>query len=396
MLAKFHRIFPNSHIYIAYGAIRTGKTYFLSGDFADWCIDKEKGRFFIVARTMTSCYDNVLAPIKEHLISLGYRPTQKGMKLFIKTNKLDIEIALYSANNSKSFERIQGGTFNGGFIDEAALMNEEMLETCEGRCITFPDYKIFMTTNPEGSAFHWYYKKYIENARAKGYIVMKLTLLDNPLFTIKTIEKYKLAFSDIMYQRKILGNWVQAMGSCFTNFSEKNINKMPADFKPRHSLTGCDIGYSNSATTLYTIHTDYKKIWITNECREIEDRSVEDNKKIIRDYHKGKKFMQCFIDSAEIGLIRDLSNERHFSAEACTKLRIQDRINKINTLFSLGILNVEPDCEYLIGAFYNAVYDNKEERQDNGTVNIDCLDGVEYGLTEIFDLFDFYEIGEEI
>ena len=64
---------------------------------------------------------------------------------------------------------------------------------------------------------------------------------------------------------------------------------------------------------------------------------------------------------------------------------INQRINLTMKLMSLGkLFIVEEDCQTLIEALSQAVWDSKEghedERLDNGSTDIDTLDAFEYSL----------------
>ena len=62
---------------------------------------------------------------------------------------------------------------------------------------------------------------------------------------------------------------------------------------------------------------------------------------------------------------------------------IVDRIRFLDLMFSIGRASIYKDCKETIRAVQSAVWTtkgDKETRLDNGTSNIDSLDGAEYSF----------------
>ena len=391
---------PNKHIYLAYGSIRTGKTVFLSIAFIEWVLNRGSGRYFVVAQTMTNVIDNVINPLQMYLSRKGIKTYIKNLKMYIELPTLThisrIEIAMYSSNNAASFKRIQGGTFQGGFIDEAALMNADMLETCIGRCITYKDYSVFMTSNPEGSEFHWFYQQYILDSKKKDFAVLKLTLLDNPLFNELDIERYRMTFSDVMFKRKIMGDWVQAEGACYLNLPNE-IQEMPKvfdyinigiDYGETDATSAVAVGVSNGK--YYILSQYYHKASETGSKTiiEYEHDLYEYIKKISKQF-KSKNKVWVYCETSPISLFNLLSKreieeatikkvnkkkENHKTANA-----IQERIDAANILINTDKLFIYDTSIPLYTALSNAVYKDGV-RRDDGYSDIDSLDSFEYAI----------------
>ena len=56
-----------------------------------------------------------------------------------------------------------------------------------------------------------------------------------------------------------------------------------------------------------------------------------------------------------------------------------------NLLIGAGRLNVNKKCTQLLEAFELAQYNNKGERVDNGTSDIDSLDSFEYSILYVLE-----------
>ena len=105
-------------------------------------------------------------------------------------------------------------------------------------------------------------------------------------------------------------------------------------------------------------------------------------------YNEYNKGGECYCDSAEQVLIAGLKSAVAKSSTPvgihnARKYPINQRINLLLKLMALGKFHiVEEDCQELIQALCEAVWNNKEghedERLDNGTFCVDVLDSFEY------------------
>ena len=98
----------------------------------------------------------------------------------------------------------------------------------------------------------------------------------------------------------------------------------------------------------------------------------------------------CFADWGGLGQVQTKGLQNYFfkknvpaKIRDCTKHRIIERINLVCRLIGAGRFFIHDTCQETIEALSSAVWEeNKEDvRLDNGTVNIDVLDALEYSLS---------------
>lgn len=77
------------------------------------------------------------------------------------------------------------------------------------------------------------------------------------------------------------------------------------------------------------------------------------------------------------------------SVQDCYKGRIIDRVMLIIQLMASGRFFVVRECENVVAAFSEALWDSKHEdtRLDDGTSDIDTCDAVEYAIASFADKF---------
>ena len=114
---------------------------------------------------------------------------------------------------------------------------------------------------------------------------------------------------------------------------------------------------------------------------------------VINDYgcvsYEYSNVESVFWDNAETVLGNSIRNavERRFpfiAVRPARKERINDRINCTVRLMGAGRFFMTDDCKSLQDAFSDAVWDKdaqgKDERLDDGSTDIDSLDGFEYTI----------------
>lgn len=400
------------------GAIRSGKTTFAIYGFAELICelvekDHEKGmkgyNKFLIANqsSQETAYNNVTTQLINYLIHVkGYQPKLKGLHAhnyeLEKNGKEDIILVTTSFNNSTAFKQIVGMSYRSIFLDEAPLMTIETIEICSQRCIQFQDYKIVHTGNPEGNESHPYYKKFIEE-KLEDKAVIKFDLLDNPIFTQKTIDRMKKTYTEAMFMQKILGHWVSNQGACFPN--KPKLKKLTGEETFDFINMGLDYGEVD-ATTVVAIG------WIGKNCYFLDEyyhKNKESGRPLtILEYKteiakwikdsilpkfKTKGNITLFTETSPSSVFNLFNSDKEIPTQVIIKKvnkgkkqdksqsAIQERINAVNILLNKGRLYFQDDKSELYKALRTASYNDKGERIDNGKYNIDSLDAFEYSLS---------------
>lgn len=199
---------------IADGAIRSGKTAFMTIAFIDDAMRRFDGqRFGICGKTVDSTVKNVIIPYlslsfaKQKYI-MQWKRTEKILVISNGVRKNIFEI--FGGKDESSFALIQGRTLAGVLFDEAALLPRSFVEQALARC-SVSGSRFWFNCNPE-SPMHWFYTEWICKAREKNALHIHFELEDNPALDRKIIERYKSLYTGVFYKRYIQGLWVAADG----------------------------------------------------------------------------------------------------------------------------------------------------------------------------------------
>lgn len=204
------------------GSIRAGKSLSMVIGFVTWAMSEFDGRFFALCGVSVGALRrNVVPLIWDHLNEYFSISENKA------ENFIDIEGAdgknrfyLFGGNDARSASAIQGMTLAGVLFDEVALMPRSFVEQAAGRC-SVPRAKLWFNCNPEHPQ-HWFYKNWIaaEPKDAKR-LHLHFTMDDNPSLPPEVRRRYMGMFTGTFFKRFILGQWVQAGGAVYPNFSEE-------------------------------------------------------------------------------------------------------------------------------------------------------------------------------
>ena len=226
------------------GAVRSGKTLAMGLSFFLWamcCFDGQK--FGICGKTIASLRRNVLSEILPRLITLGAGCREKRTENLVIVSMWGHENSFYTfgGRDESSASLIQGITFAGVLLDEAALMPRSFVEQACARC-SIAGSRLWFNCNPEGPE-HWFYKTWILEAEKRNCLRLKFTMEDNPSLTEGIRERYRRLYTGVFYQRYVLGQWVQAEGRVYDFFSEDMLGKAPECCEKWY--ISCDYGTVN-------------------------------------------------------------------------------------------------------------------------------------------------------
>nr|DAI91568.1 MAG TPA: large terminase [Caudoviricetes sp.] len=245
--------FPNSSYdaLICDGSVRSGKTSVMSVAFVLWAMRGfNKQNFGICSKTDKTCLRNVIRP----LMAMAYMQTHFSMQLHIASGDLVISdgkhtntFYIYGGKDEASYQKIQGVTLAGVFLDEVALMPRSFVEQALARC-SVSGRKYWFNCNPAGQ-MHWFYQNWILKAKEHNALRLHFLMDDNPGLSEEIKKGYESTFSGIFYDLYILGLWVTAEGLVYDMFSDANI----LDEEPEtigDYFVSSDFGIQNATTFL--------------------------------------------------------------------------------------------------------------------------------------------------
>ncbi|MBQ3193672.1 MAG: PBSX family phage terminase large subunit [Oscillospiraceae bacterium] len=211
------------------GAVRSGKTLAMGLGFFLWASSSFEGKKFgICGKTIQSLRRNVLSEILPRLEALGAAWTEKRSENRVTVRFLGREndFYIFGGLDERSAGMIQGITFAGVLLDEAALMPRSFVEQACARC-SVEGSRLWFNCNPEGPN-HWLYRTWVLEAEKRKCLRLHFTMADNPGLTEKIRQRYERLYSGVFYRRFVLGQWVQAEGRVYDFFTEEMVGREPA------------------------------------------------------------------------------------------------------------------------------------------------------------------------
>lgn len=166
-----------------------------------------------------------------------------------------------------------------------------------------------------------------------------------------------------------------------------------------YAVIGMDFGGNGSANAinLTGISRDMRRVYTLDEWwykGEITPTQLEEAfVAFVRRAREKYRVLEAYMDSAEQTLINGMRSAVRraglpIDIKNAQKRPINDRIRFYNRLHGAGQYGVMRHCRRTIDAFCTAIYDPKklrDERLDNGTINIDSLDAQEYSTEAVMD-----------
>jgi len=423
---------------VFHGAMRTGKTVFTSYGFFDWTeyviantpLNKRLihwNNFHVVSTTKDTAHDNVILPMIDYMkYNRNYKQVERyhelklkrclhhdktAGKVTIKNDKNFWVIKYFGVNNKRSVMTFQGRTSRGMLLDEAPMMGISLREKLISRHMTFKDYKIFETGNPEGDTSHPYYQNVIKNGLDKGYLVINMQLLDNPVFDETDIEYFRKIYTQEMFDKNVLGKWVRGKGAIYKKFNDTDHvfnlydNAVGSDYS--ELIIGVDYG-ENDFTVYelagvrqmlmgYDFLDEYHPTEKENEEKDINEKVEDFFEFALRQYHKFGKNITIEIESATHGKTFYKLVQARIRREGYMFLKpklvdkavkgkkqgkepaIRERIYTMNVMLGAKFVRFDPRCEQLILSLKKAVFNEDEEtRKDTKETNVNPLDAAEY------------------
>ena len=227
------------------GAVRSGKTLAMGLGFFLWaqsCFNGQK--FGVCGKTISSLRRNVLSEILPRLQGLGASWKERRTDNLVTVRWLGRENQFYifGGRDESSASLIQGITFAGILLDEAALMPRSFVEQACARC-SVAGSRLWFNCNPAGPS-HWFYKSWILEAEKRNCLRLHFTMEDNPSLTEQIRERYERLYTGVFYRRYILGEWAQAEGRVYDFFGPEMVGNVPRGEFDKWYVS-CDYGTVN-------------------------------------------------------------------------------------------------------------------------------------------------------
>jgi PBSX family phage terminase large subunit len=297
------------------------------------------------------------------------------------------------ADKITQIARLQGVGLSYCYGDEVTTWHPGVFNMLKSR-LDKPDSCFDGTCNP-GSPRHWF-KKFLDSGADVS--ATSFCIDDNPFLPPDFVRNLKNEYrGTVLYDRYILGRWAAAEGRIYTGFGPACVldRGAMADFIRENPVAlvvmGVDIGGNKSATsfTLAGITKGFRHAVVLDEVYDRQNAGAEHiiasfRETVLRWKDQWPKLSDCFVDSAEQLFVKSFRNCGGINVLNARKSPVNGRIQALSRLIAQGRFFVANECVHLIEALETAVWDDGEKtkdlRLDNGSVNVDSLDSMEYAL----------------
>lgn len=362
------------------GAVRSGKTVFMSSAFVIWAMEYyDRTNFAICGKTVQSAERNVLKPLQENE-SLPYKMSYKVSTkvLTVRCGSKENYFYIFGGKDESSYMLIQGITLAGVLFDEVALMPRSFVEQALSRAISFEHPKYWFNCNPE-SPNHYFYKEWLENQK-EGTTHLHFLLEDNPILSEQMIERTKAMYSGVFYDRYIRGLWVIAEGIIYPMFG-KDSTVPTVERKYTRYVISMDYGIQNPTAMLLWGFCD--GVWY--QVNEFYHSGRETNQqKTDQDYYDdlerlaGDRYIDCLIiDPSATSFIALVKQKRRFKVRQA-KNDVIDGIQKTASAIQQGKIKVNDCCKNTIKEYGLYSWDQKADEDRPIKDNDHAMDATRY------------------
>lgn len=362
------------------GAVRSGKTVFMSSGFLIWAMEHyDRTNFAICGKTVQSAERNVLKPLQDNE-SLPYTMTYKVSKkvLTVRCGAKENYFYIFGGKDESSYMLIQGITLAGILFDEVALMPRSFVEQALSRAISYEHPKYWFSCNPE-SPNHYFYKEWIETQK-EGTTHLHFLLEDNPILTEQMIERTKAMYSGVFYDRYIRGLWVLAEGLIYPMFGKETI--VPTiERKYTRYVISMDYGIQNPTAMLlwgfcdgvwYQVNEYYHSGRETN-AQKTDQEYYEDLERLA-----GDRYIDCLIiDPSATSFIALVKQKRRFKVRQARN-DVLDGIQKTASAIQQGKIKVNDCCKRTIEEYGLYLWDAKSSEDRPIKDNDHAMDATRY------------------
>lgn len=244
---------------IADGAIRSGKSLSMSLSFVLWAMSNFEGQnFAMCGKTVGSFRRNVLATLKQMLISRGYQANESRSEnlVVVSDGVKENYFYIFGGRDERSQDLIQGVTLAGVLFDETALMPESFVNQATARC-SVENSKMWFNCNPSYPS-HWFKTEWIDQANEKNLLYLHFLMDDNLSLSERIKERYKNRYTGVFYERYIRGEWTLAEGVIYPMYKE-TLAELPKDESPQKHILSIDYGTQNAFAAI--LWGKYGKTW---------------------------------------------------------------------------------------------------------------------------------------
>ena len=352
---------------IADGAVRSGKTSFMSIAFVDDAMRRyDRQRFAICGKTVESAIKNIIEPylgikLVREKYHISWRRADKTM--IVTQGKKQNIFEVFGGKDESSFALIQGRTLAGVLFDEVALQPRSFVEQALARC-SVDGSRFWFNCNPD-SPNHWFYKEWIKQAERHNALHLHFELDDNPALSEDIKERYRTTYSGVFYDRYVRGLWVAADGIIYPQFDK---NRHIVKNKPRpYSKYYISIDYGTSNPTSMGLWGLYNRKWYRvadsyYDGRERGPRTDEEHyqelERLAQENAPSQAITAVIVDPSAASFIQTIKKHGRFRTKEANNDVLDGIRNTAAELNAVRLLFCDW-CHYIFDEFCAYVWDSK-------------------------------------
>ncbi len=373
------------------GAARSGKTY---GDLVLLPMRIRKapkdGEIALIGYTVGTLCRNVLDPLRRFWGEYFVPPASAnstGITLFGR------KCFLMGADKSSAVDRLRGCSLSYCYGDEVTTWSKDVFRMLQSR-LDRNGSRFDGTANPAHPT-HWL-KRFLDSDAdiyQQTYVID-----DNPCLPKEFVQSLKREYAGtIWYDRLIEGKWVAAHGAIYPDIAadpDAYIKGKVFIGRLNRISVGVDFGGTRSATAFVAVgHKPGGGVVVIKSCRFFGEVTANLlSERLITFLSELLPLVTAapnvYCDSAEPILIRTLKQAMRTSGIAvrikrAKKGTIMDRIRTVQTMLTSGQMVFTEEAQTVVDALCEAIWDEdttEQIRLDDGTIDIDSLDALEYAL----------------
>ena len=367
------------------GAIRSGKTVFMTLSFIDDAMRRFNGqRFGICGKTVDSTVKNIITPY----LSLGYAQEKYRIQwrrsdklLVVSDGQKENIFEVFGGKDESSFMLIQGRTLAGVLLDEVALQPRSFVEQALARC-SVEGSKMWFNCNPD-SPEHWFYKEWICAPQKRNAIRLHFQLEDNPALSQKIINRYKALYAGVFYRRYILGEWCMAEGLIYQFDKETHtVKEMPkAHLRGGEWYISCDYGTLNPFSAgLWCVHqgrairvAEYYYSGRGSSVMKTDEEYYAELEKLAGD----RDIRSVIVDPSAASFIATIRRHGRFAVRKARN-EVLPGIRLTAAMLHAGVIKIGTECEDAIREFGLYRWDEKGEVDKPVKENDHAMDDIRY------------------
>jgi hypothetical protein len=151
--------------------------------------------------------------------------------------------------SSDNIETIRGSSCDAMALDEAAIMDEQFIDTAIPCLRGHPDgpehnYQILLATTPTDTS-SWLFKRYVEKHPA-SFREIKASAAENHIeFSQEKLDYLRDSMTSIMWKREILCEWIALNSDSMAYAFHDDLVRSPKDLNGWRLFLSCDINNKN-------------------------------------------------------------------------------------------------------------------------------------------------------